>query len=589
MYERNGKLIQNVFKKYFLPTIMMTMALSMGIIVDGIIVGNTLGPDALAAVNIVLPVTLCFSAIYALFGVGGSVLASIAKGTRDNRRADVIFTLSVLLMLAVSLIFLLAGSVFSKQLVRLLAGNSSLEPLVAEYMGILIYGAPLLIVIPGIVYFVRADGRPNMASVVLITANVVNLCLDMVFILWFKMGIGGAALATVVGYAVGFLILLRYFFSNGRSFSFTPFGKKELKVVSKIVVCGIPSAVGSSLLFVKILSINAIVLSRLGPSGMVVFSVCLSCLSFVSMFIAGAAQTMMPIVATLYGEKDYAGVRFTIRRTLKVIMLASITLVIVFELFPVAVLYLFGVRDAAEFKLGSQAIRIFALSLIGTGFSFLMLYYFQTIQRSILATVITIVQGVLVVVPVAFILSAFWGAIGIWIAFLLAEICTFIMIFGVTKVIAKNSEGRFEGLFLLTRSDEEDCILDVTIENRKSEAVGLSEKVIQFCLSHKIDAKTARHVGLAVEEMAVNTIEHGYMRNDKNYIDIIIRVKEEEVIISLRDGGIPFNPTLYKEEEEKTYSLSGILLVKALAKSVNYARLIGLNSTIISLIATKIR
>lgn len=583
MFERNGKLIQGVFKKYLLPTILMTMALSMGLIVDGIIVGNTLGSDALAAVNLVLPVSLCFNTVCVMFGIGGSVLASIAKGKRENHRADVLFTLSVLMMLAVSLVFLFAGSFFSGHLTRLLAGDSNLQPLTAAYLEIFIYGAPLLIVVPGMVYFVRADGRPNLASAVLIVANVVNLVLDLVFILGFNMGIRGAALASVIGYAIGFLVLLVYFLKKGRSLHFTSFHRKELRAAAKIVVCGTPSAVGSCLMFAKILSINAIVLARIGSLGMVAFSVCLSCLSFVSMFIAGVAQTMMPIVATLYGEKDYAGVRFTVKRALQVVMLSSVLLVIVFELFPNVLLHLFGINNAMELGLGSQAIRIFALSLIGTGFSFVMLYYFQIIQRSALATSIAVVQGFAVVVPSALLLSGFWGSYGIWISFLLAEITVFILILIVTKRLAKRSGGNLTGLFLLAGPAEDEQILDVTIGNERSEAVGLSEKVIQFCLAYKVEAKTANHIGLAVEEMAVNTIEHGYKKNDKNHIDIMIRIREDEVIIALRDNGIPFDPTLYKEEDENTYSCSGILLVKALAQSINYTRMIGLNSTIISL------
>lgn len=583
MYERNGQLVRRVFKKYFLPTIMMSMALSMGVIIDGIIVGNALGSDALAAVNLVLPVTLGFSMIYALFGIGGSVLASIAQGQRENHRADVLFTLSILLMLAVSLVFLLAGSAYLDKLVQLLAGSSSLQTLVGAFLGILIYGAPLLIVVPGITYFVRSDGRPHLASAVLIIANVVNLILDLIFILGFNMDIRGAALATVVGYAAGLLVLGVYFLDQGRNLHFSLINLKDLKITAKIVVCGIPSAVGSGLLFVKILCINAIVLLTLGPSGMVTFSVCLSCLSLVSMFIGGAAQTMMPIVGTLYGEKDQAGVRFTVNRALQVVMASCIFLVVIFELFPGAVLYLFGIRDAAEFQLGIQAIRIFALSLIGTGFSFLMMYYFQIIQRSVFSTAIAVVQGVAVVVPGAFLLSSRWGSFGIWISFLIAEICTFLLIWGVTAVLSKRSGGSLEGIFLLETSKEAEPLLDVTIANEKNEAVGLSEKVVQFCIRHKIDDKTARQVGLAVEEMAVNTIEHGYKKDKKTYIDISIRINEEEVIIGLRDDGLPFDPTMYQPEEKNTYSCSGIMLVKAIAKSVDYSRLIGLNSVIIKI------
>ena len=93
------------------------------------------------------------------------------------------------------------------------------------------YGAPFLIVVPGFVYFVRADGRPNLASAVLIIANVVNLCLDLVFILVFKMGIAGAALATVTGYAVGLCVLLRYIFSKEKNLHFSVGNNKIIKTV----------------------------------------------------------------------------------------------------------------------------------------------------------------------------------------------------------------------------------------------------------------------------------------------------------------------------------------------------------------------
>lgn len=585
MYERKGQLVERVFQKYFLPTILMTLALSMGIIIDGIIVGNTLGSDALAAVNLVLPVTLCFNSICVMFGVGGATLASIAKGKRDNRRADTFFTMAVLCMVVVSVALLIAGVFCLDQIVQLIAGNSDLKELVGDFLGILIYGAPLLIVVPGFVYFVRADGRPNLASAVLIVANVVNLCLDLLFILVFKMGIAGAALATVSGYAVGCIILLKYIFSKERNLHFSLDKEKKLKTVGQIAACGVSGALGVFLLFVKVSCINSIVLNTIGDSGMVVFSVCLSCLSFISMFIAGASQTMTPIVGTLYGEKDHNGIRFAATKALRVVMFSCIALVAVFEIFPGTVLMLFGVTEPAEVALGIQAIRTFAFSLIGTGFAFLMMYYFQTIQRRALSSAIAVVQGVAVVIPSALFFSTVWGSFGIWISFLFAEIGAFVLIRLVTIIIAKRSDGRLKGFFLLSATKEETPFLDVTIANEKSQATGISEKVIEFCLAHQVDNKTAMHVGLAVEEMAVNTIEHGYKKQKANFIDISLKIGSEEIILAFRDDGIPFDPTSYREEEEKTYSVSGIRMIKAVAKSVDYSRLIGLNSTIITIAA----
>ena len=219
------------------------------------------------------------------------------------------------------------------------------------------------------------------------------------------------------------------------------------------------------------------------------------------MFIAGASQTMMPIVGTLYGEKDMTGIRFTVRRALVVVMSACVALVVFFELFPETILLLFGVNAPDEIALGTQAIRIFAISLIGTGFSFLMMYYFQTIQRRGISSAISVVQGVAVTVPAAFLLSAVWGSVGIWVSFSLAEICTFVMILLVTAAISRRSGGRLTGIFLFEDGGGKQPLLDVTIENKKQQAVGLSEKVIGFCRENGVEESVATYVGMAVEEM----------------------------------------------------------------------------------------
>ncbi|MEG1991682.1 MAG: MATE family efflux transporter, partial [Christensenella sp.] len=197
MYERRAKIINQQFSKYFLPTILMTMALSMSVVIDGIIVGNILGADALAAVSIVMPVTLIFNAIYALVGVGGATLYSVALGRQDRQSAARIFTVSVVMMALISAILFVASLVCVDWLSAALTVNApALTEPVREYMGTLFLGIPFLILTPGLVYFLRAEGKPKLSSAVLIVANVVNLCLDLFFILVFKMGIMGAALAT---------------------------------------------------------------------------------------------------------------------------------------------------------------------------------------------------------------------------------------------------------------------------------------------------------------------------------------------------------------------------------------------------------
>jgi Na+-driven multidrug efflux pump/anti-sigma regulatory factor (Ser/Thr protein kinase) len=581
MFKRKGNLLHKVFQKYFFPTIMMAMAMSMSIIIDGIIVGNTLGADNLAAVNLAAPITQYFYAVCSLLGVGGSVVASIAKGKREEEKGNVVFTLSIVFMLFVSILTMTAGILNIDSFVQLLAGSGTLDGYVKDYLSVLLYGCPLLITLPGILYFIRADGNPNLASAVLVIANVVNLSFDLIYIKGFGMDIHGAALATITGYTVGLVIMLSYFFSKNRTFKIIKIPIQYFRVTGEILSTGLPSTLGTGLLMIKILFINNIVLATVGDSGMVAFSVCLSCQSFVSMFISGASQTMMPIVGTLYGDGDITGIKFVAVRALKVVLSAAAVLIILFELFPEGILMIFGVTDSADVAAGIIAIRMFSVSLIGTAFFYTMMYYFQTVQRKTIASIAAIIEGLAVPVIAALTLSQIWGAPGIWISFSVAEIATFMYIYITTKVIEKQSKGNYKGIFLFPVISDSAPVFDSTIENIEEQGIKLSEEIIEFCKANNVTDSRAMQVGIGVEEMTMNTIKYGYRKNRKHYIDVNLKIHSEEMILSFKDDGNAFDPTKYPEAKSDGCVYKGIDLIRTISDKLSYDRLLGLNCTVI--------
>ncbi|QGY43167.1 hypothetical protein GM418_05690 [Maribellus comscasis] len=580
--KRSDILTNRIFKRYFLPTILMAMALSMGIIVDGIIVGNKLGSEALAIVNLSTPIVLGFNSIYVLMGVGGSVLAAIAIGQRSESNALSYFQQAILMMLLFSVIVLVVGLIFHTRIAEFIAGDTGMEAKLVPYLKILFLGSPLMIVVPGISSFIRTDNNPRLASVILIVANGVNLIFDIIYLFVFNMGVEGAALATVTGYGAGSLVLITYFFREKVTFRIKKPEMISGAKILKIIATGLPAALTTLFLFLKIFLINIIVINTLGKSGMAVFSVCLSCLAFVSMFISGAAQTISPIIGVLYGELDQQGIRFTIFRTFKIVGLASLLLIALFEIFPSQVLQLFGVSSANELALGIQAIRIFSISLLGTALNVVLMYYFQTIQQKKLSLVIASVQGFMLVVPLAFVFSKIWGGSGIWIAFGVSEVCTLLIVFILTRRIRKNSDVKLQGMLLFQSRTSANALLDVSIVDDVKNAARLSEDVVQFCSENGLNERTSMHVGLAVEELAVNSFEHGYRDQTKKVVDVRVSIGASEVLISLKDDGIPFNPANYSAiENDSEFKSMGLQLVKNIAREVNYTRMLGLNSTII--------
>lgn len=580
MFERNGILLLKRFNSYFLPTIMMSVALSMSIVVDGIIVGNMLGQDALAAVNLGLPLMQAFATIFVFIGMGGSILSAWHLGRHETALAGTVFTLSMLALLLAGMGCVSAGLFLGRELAGLLAGGTTLAELLHRYMIPLLWGAPLLLVVSGMSYFVRVDGRAGLASAMLVVANLVNLVCDVLFI-QYSGSIAGAAVATVTGYSVGLLLSVYYLLSPQRSLHFTLKGCQLAATVWDILRSGLPGGLAIGLQFVKFFCLNMLVLSVAGKSGMVAFSVCLACLSLASMFISGASQTMMPIMGVLYGEGDYAGMRIIFRRALTVLMSCTVCLIVILMLFPRQLLLLFGIAGA-DAPLGAHAVRYYAPSLLWDAFAMFMIYYAQTLRRATIAVVPTFIQNVAVLIPCAWLFSRWLALDGIWLSFSVTGMITALALLALTRHEAARSGGRISGLLMLPARNAAPECLDVSLRNTLEEATGLSARVTDFCREQGVTQGLAMRVGIIVEEMAVNAVRYGGQTPDSVLMDVTVRVTDQEVRISFRDAGRPFSPLDYKTENGPA-TVGGIPLIRVLGAQLSYSYSLGFNNSTVIL------
>lgn len=580
MFERNGFLLLMRFNSYFLPTILMSVALSMSIVVDGIIVGNMLGQDALAAVNLGLPLMQAFAAIFVLFGMGGSILSAWHLGRKEIGDAGTIFTLSNMALVCVSFVCAIAGILCCGQLASLLAGGSALAPLLRQYLTPLFWGAPLLIVVPGISYFARVDGRPGLASAILVVANIVNLVCDILFI-HFLDDISGASLATVAGYAAGLALAGVYLSSPRRSLLFTLKAGSLAANLGNILRSGLPGGISIGLQFIKFFCLNLLVLAVAGKNGMVAFSVCLACLSLASMFISGASQTMMPIMGVLYGEGDYSGMRIIFRRALQVLMYSTAALIAVLILFSRQLLYLFGI-NGGDLPLGIHAVRYYAPSLIWDAFAMLMLYYAQTLHKLAVALTIAFIQNLIVLLPCAWLMSNYFGLDGIWLAFSVSGIITALAILALTRREAARADNKISGLLMLPPQNACAECLEVSIPNTLKDTESLSQHAADFCRGQGVEPALALRVGIIIEEMAINTVRYGGQKLGSSMIDVSLCVKKKEIHISFRDAGRPFSPIAF-EAQNDTPVVGGIPLIRALGAQISYSYALGFNNTCVTL------
>lgn len=577
IYSRSGKLLYQKYREFFLPTILASMTSSMAIIMDSIIVGNMLGPKEMASVNLCIPVMQFFFTFAVLIGMGSSTFIASAIGQRNINNASRIFSTSLIVAVILGLFMTAISVPFSESIASILTTDRELLPFVHDYLYVILVGCVFIIIIPIFSYVIRTDGMAKLASIILVVANISNLILDIVFIGPCKMGIAGSALATVCGYVLGLLVVVGYWRSKRRTLSFnlSLVGgvKKCLNSTLQIIKIGCPGALSSTLIVVKVFCINLLVGSIAGSDGIVVFSVCFSALSFLSMFISGTAGTMMPILGVLFGQKDYQGVRLIFGYTLKFALTLTVMIVIVFELFPAQIFALFGVDSPQLLTIGIPSLRLYAISLIGITITFTMVYYYMTVLRYKVANLLSIVEGVAVVVPIAWLLSQVYGIDGIWFGFIIAEVVSIGFLYLKTRQEIRKSNGKYDDMLLIEHS-ESGVLYDVSLTGSKEHAARISSDARTVLKKSGFSDDDTLQVGIALEEM----VDHAQESNKKVNIDVMITEVQDSIVISVRDNGIWFNPLDHIETHVHA-PIDGITLLKKMATEIKYSRVLNLNQT----------
>ena len=281
----------------------------------------------------------------------------------------------------------------------------------------------------------------------------------------------------------------------------------------------------------------------------------------------------MPIVSTLYSEKDFASVRAMMRRLQRFVLILLGALLMLMWIYPEILLNVYGVEDSM-IEPAARALRFTALSLPGTALAVTMAYYYTTLQRRSIALVLSIVEGFLVVVPAAFLFSTMFGVDGVWFSFLTAAPFDALIILIYSRSVGSD-------IFLIARRDPE-VLFDVSLEANEESASRISSEAIEVLKNAGRSTVEATRVGVALEEMVMNVATLAVERTA--HVDVRIKLTAEgRVIIVVRDDGTPFNPLLYRSLDSEELLMDEIEVLNALAKDVQYNRVLGLNQTVIEI------
>jgi putative MATE family efflux protein len=422
-----------------IPASIGILVMSLNILIDTIFVGQWIGSNAIAAINVVLPVSFFIAALGMSIGIGGASIISRSLGEKNLEKAEQTFGNQISLTLALTTFVVIFGLIYVDQIIPIFGGKGSLFDLAKTYYVIVMYGVPVLAFCMMSNNSIRAEGNPKNAMYAMLLPSVSNLILDYVFIKGFDWGMMGAAWATTLSYGVCASYII-YFFLSGKSSlkpdiqAFIP----KIGLVQEIASLGSVTLVRQAMVSITVLLVNNILFTLGGESSITVYAIISRMLMFATFPIFGITQGFLPIAGFNYGAQNWQRVRKSINISIIYSsVMASLIFVAIF-LFSDAIPSIFS-KDTSVSDQTSVALRYVFMALPVIGIQLIGAAYFQAIGKAFPALLLTLSRQGLFFIPLLFLLPPYFGVLGVWMAFPLADLCsTIVTLYFLNRAIRKN-------------------------------------------------------------------------------------------------------------------------------------------------------
>ena len=429
--------VPRLMLKFAIPSIIAMLVGALYNIVDQLFIGQAVGTLGNAATNIAFPLSTSCLALALLFGIGGASCFNLTMGKGERETAAYYVGNAVSMLLICGLTLAAISQIFLTPLLRAFGAPNDVLPYAQDYVRITAFGFPFMLLTTGGGHLIRADGSPKMTMICNLTGAIINTILDAFFVMVLKMGMQGAALATVIGQVISALIVVIYM-TRYKTVSLQKkhFGVKW-KYTKRIISIGTASFFNQlAMMVVQIVLNNS--LKHYGELSVYGEAIPLACAGIVMKvnqvffsIVIGIGQGSQPIESFSYGARKYPRVRETFRLAMFAGGSISLLSFILFQLFPRQIIAMFGSGSESYYQSG---IRYFKVFLFFTFLNFMQPItstFFTSIGKPVKGIFLSLTRQILFLLPLVVILPLFMGIDGILyagpIADVLAAVATGIM------------------------------------------------------------------------------------------------------------------------------------------------------------------
>ena len=412
------------FIRYSFFSIMGMIAISCYILADTFFVAQGLGTNGLASLNLAIPTYDFIHGTGLMLGMGGATRFSILKSQNNQKGADTIFTNTVYLGIFFSVIFMLGGLFFSGSLARLLGADQNTFEMTNTYLRVMMLFSPAFIFNDIILCFVRNDGNPRLSMIATVCGSLFNVVFDYIFIFPCNMGMLGAVLATGFSPVVGLTIMSPHWLGKKKGFHFRKLVPDADSIRTNISL-GFPSLLSQISAAIVMIVFNMLILGLEGNTGVASYGVIANISLVVLSFYTGIAQGIQPLVSHSYGRKKTDGIRQFLRYAMISTVILSAVMYLILFVFADSIASAFNSEHNAKLQeIAITGLKLYFTSLVFAGFNIILSMYFTSVEKALPAQIISLLRGLILIIPIAFLFANLWDMTGVWMSFPATELVT---------------------------------------------------------------------------------------------------------------------------------------------------------------------
>ncbi len=412
-FEKIGKLMWN----YFVPAFAAMMANVLYNIVDRIYIGQGVDALALSGLSVIFPLMIIIMAFGMLVGMGSAVRISLSLGEKDYHRANRILGNALFLAFTLGIVLMITGFLVRDKVLMIFGAGPETLKYASDYFAIILIGIPFAMTGYALNNIIRAEGNPRIAMVSVFISAGINIILDPILIFGFDMGVRGAAYATVFSQFVLFAWVLIHFRGKKSIVKLQiPNIYPDPYIIKHIISIGFaPFAMNVAASIVTAM-MNTQFIKYGGDIAVGAMGIVSSTTMMMVMTIISINMAIQPIIGFNYGAGLYCRVKETAVKAIKYGTMVATGGWLICMLIPGLVISIFNHDNMELRESGVMGLRIYCAVLPVVGFQIIASSYFQAIGKAKLATFLSLLRQIIVLLPLILLLPHFWGVEGVWIA-----------------------------------------------------------------------------------------------------------------------------------------------------------------------------